>query len=71
MLTGQRASFNSAYGSMAEEISFEYRFFLKHFDIGYRADLVFWNWKTKFTSLRGSRKLMSSIQSKSGWQVAA
>ncbi|MFT4559882.1 MAG: hypothetical protein ACI92S_005277 [Planctomycetaceae bacterium] len=70
MLTGQRASFNSAYGSMAEEISFEYPFFLKHFDIGYRADLVFWNWKTKFTSPRGSRKLTSSIQSKAGWQAS-
>lgn len=70
MLTGQRASFNSAYGSMAEEISFEYLFFLKHFDIGYRADLVFWNWKTKFASPRGSRKLTSSIQSKAGWQAS-
>ncbi len=68
MLTGQRASFNSAYGSMADEISFEYLFFLKHFDIGYRADLVFWNWKTKFTSPRGPRKLTSSFQSKAGWQ---
>ena len=70
MLTGQRASFNSAYGSMAEEISFEYLFFLKHFDIGYRADLVFWNWKTKSTSPRSSRKIKSSIQSKAGWQVS-
>jgi hypothetical protein len=70
MLSGQRASFNSTYGSMAEEISFEYLFFLKHFDIGYRADLVFWNWKTKFSSPRGSRKLTSSIQSKAGWQAS-
>ena len=70
MLTGRRASFNSAYGSMAEEISFEYLFFLKHFDIGYRADLVFWDWKTKFTSPRGSRKLTSAIQSKAGWQAS-
>ena len=68
MLTGQRASFNGTYGSMAEEISFEYLFFLEHFDIGYRADLVFWDWKTKYSSPRGSRKLTASIQSKAGWQ---
>lgn len=70
MLTGQRASFNGTYGNMAEEISFEYLFFLEHFDIGYRADLVFWDWKTKFTSPRGLRKLTSSIQSKAGWQAS-
>lgn len=70
MLTGKRASFNSTYGSMADEISFEYLFFLKHFDIGYRADLVFWDWKAKFTSPRGARKLTSSIKSQGGWQAS-
>lgn len=70
MLTGQRASFNGTYGSMAEEISFEYLFFLEHFDIGYRADLVAWDWKTRYSSPRGSRKLASSIRSKAGWQAS-
>ncbi len=68
MLTGQQASFNGTYGSMAEEISFEYLFFLEHFDIGYRADLVFWDWKTRCSSPRGSRRLTSSILAKAGWQ---
>lgn len=70
MLTGGRASFNGTYGSMAEEISFEYLFFLKHFDIGYRADLIFWDWKTKYSSPRGSRKISSSIRSRAGWQAS-
>ncbi|NQV28629.1 MAG: hypothetical protein HQ518_30115 [Rhodopirellula sp.] len=70
MLTGQRASFNGTYGSMAEEISFEYLFFLEHFDIGYRADLVFWDWKTKSSEPRSSRKITCSIQSKAGWQAS-
>lgn len=70
MLTGQRASFNGTYGSMAEEISFEYLFFLEHFDIGYRADLVYWDWKTRYSSPRGSRKLTSNIQSRGGWQAS-
>lgn len=70
LLTGQRASFNGTYGSMAEEISFEYLFFLKHFDIGYRADLVFWDWKARYSSPRGSRRITSSIRSRAGWQAS-
>ncbi|MDA1166112.1 MAG: hypothetical protein O3B13_23700, partial [Planctomycetota bacterium] len=68
MLTGQRDSFASTYGGMSEEISFEYRFFLKHFDIGYRADLVFWDWKTKSRSPRGASKVSSVVRAKAGWQ---
>ncbi len=57
MLTGQRASFNSAYGSMAEEISFEYLVLPSSTSTSaYRADLVFWNWKTKSTSPREFKK---------------
>ena len=55
---------------MAEEISFEYLFFLKHFDVGFRADLVYWDWTTKFRAARGASTLSASINSKGGWQAS-
>ena len=42
------ATFESVYGSMSKEISFEYLFFLQHFDLGYEVTLTAWDWKTKF-----------------------
>ncbi len=68
LLTGQRISFESTYGSMAQEISFEYKFFLQHFDIGYRADLVFWDWKAKFRHPRTTSSVAAVIKAKGGWQ---
>lgn len=70
MLTGRRASFAGTYGGMAEEISFEYLFFLNHFDIGYRADLCFWDWKTRYRAPRGASRLTASIDAKAGWQAS-
>lgn len=68
MLSGQKVSFESVYGSMAKEISFEYLFFLQHFDIGYRADLCAWDWKAKFKPLLGMNAVTSKIKAKGGWQ---
>lgn len=68
LLTRKRVSFESTYGSMAQEISFEYKFFLEHFDIGYRADLVFWDWKAKFKHPRTTSTVAAVIQAQGGWQ---
>jgi hypothetical protein len=68
LLTGKRASFEQVYGSMAKEISFEYLFFLEHFGVGYRADLVAWDWKTKFRAPRGATLVSAKIASRAGWQ---
>lgn len=68
LLTGQRISFESTYGSMAQEISFEYKFFLQHLDIGYRADLTHWDWKAKFRHPRATSSVAAVIQAKGGWQ---
>jgi len=71
MLTGQNASFESIYGPMAKEISFEYLFFLKHIDNGYRADLCAWNWKKKSLPLASSSATITArIQAGRGWQPA-
>jgi hypothetical protein len=55
---------------MAAEISFEYLFFLKHFDIGYRADLCHWDWHKKYIPLRGSRAITVKVDALRGWQAA-
>jgi hypothetical protein len=68
LLTGKRASFEQVYGSMAQEISFEYLFFLEHFGVGYRADLVAWDWKTKFRAPRGAAFVAAKIAARGGWQ---
>src|SRR5690606_30887307 len=39
LLTKQDVSFEQTYGAMAQEIAFEYRFFLQHLERGYRVDL--------------------------------
>lgn len=69
MLSGQKVSFESVYGPAAKEISFEYLFFLQHVDIGFRADLCAWDWKTKAKHLAGPNPQNSKIKAKGGWQA--
>lgn len=67
-LTGKGGSFEKTYGSMADQIAFEYLFFLEHFDIGYRVDLCSWDWKRKFRPLAGSASVTTKINAGEGWQ---
>ncbi|MBI3837616.1 MAG: hypothetical protein HY288_06750 [Planctomycetia bacterium] len=69
-LTGQRVSFAETYGPMAAEIAFEYRFFLRHLDEGYRVDLCSWDWKRKFKEPSGGAALTSRIVANRGWQAS-
>jgi len=75
-LTKQKISFESVYGPMAREISFEYLFFLKHVEPGYRVDLCSWDWKTPFSGLShnvgGQRHTAatSRIKARCGWQAS-
>lgn len=70
MLMNKPASFDKTYGSMAQEISFEYLFFLEHFDQGFRCDLCHWDWKTKFRPPNSVRPLISKIDANQGWQAS-
>jgi len=69
MLSGQKVSFETVYGPMAKEIQFEYSFFLKHIDQGYRADLCAWDWKTKFITMKGTLPLTAKVDAMRGWQA--
>lgn len=61
-------SFEQTYGAMANEISFEYLFFLEHLCNGFRMDLCYWDWKRKFTGLAPGPGRNSTIQAARGWQ---
>lgn len=68
LLNKQPVSFEQVYSAMADEIAFEYLFFLEHLDTGYRVDLCAWDWKRKFLSLSGSRSITARIDADHGWQ---
>ena len=71
ILTGQKTSFQKVYGSMSKEIAFEYQFFLKHFDRGYRADLCAWDWKARYRFARSTgTPVLSTITAHGGWQAS-
>ena len=69
LLTKQRnTSFPRVFGSVLEELEFEFRFFLKHVDVGFHAGLAAWNWKAKFKAVKRQATLKSKIKAKAGWQ---
>jgi hypothetical protein len=67
-LSGARASFAETYESMLGELAFEYRFFLKHLDEGYRVDLCSWDWKHKFRELTSEVPATARVSAMRGWQ---
>ena len=69
LLNDHRSSFEDVYGSMAKEIEFEYQFFLKHMNQGYRSDLCAWDWKSKFQRQRSPGGLQVKVVANRGWQA--
>jgi len=68
LLKKEPTSFEAVYGDMANEIMFEYRFFLKHLEQGYRVDLCSWDWNRKFRAPKGSATVAAKIKADRGWQ---
>ena len=64
------ATFERVYGSMSQEIAFEYLFFLQHFDLGYEVTLTAWDWKTKFRHATATLPVTCVIEAKRGWQAS-
>lgn len=62
-------SFESVYGPVAREISFEYDFFVQHLENGYRSDLCAWQWARKFQYLPGQGYVTVKVAAKYGWQA--
>lgn len=71
-LTDQEISFEAVYGAMADEIVFEYLFFLEHLEQGYRVDLCYWDWHREFNrqTAPASRPVAARIKAQRGWQAS-
>jgi hypothetical protein len=65
----QNVSFESVYGPVGKEISFEYDQFLRHVDQGYRSDLCAWQWSVQPKQLLEGKLSQKSIKSQAGWQA--
>jgi hypothetical protein len=61
-------SFESVYGPVAREVSFEYDQFLETIGNGYQSDLTAWPWKAKFQRLADSGEATVKVKAKGGWQ---
>lgn len=67
-LTNQNVTFEQVYGPMADEIIFEYLFFLNHMERGYRVDLCSWDWTARFSRLLPGRTGKTKVKAAAGWQ---
>ena len=63
-------SFESVYGPVAREVSFEYDQFVATLGNGYRSDLTAWPWQAKFQRLADSAETAVKVKAKGGWQPA-
>lgn len=63
-------SFESVYGPVAKEVSFEYDQFLKTVGNGFRADLAAWPWKARFRPLSAGGSLKATVKAAGGWQAS-
>ncbi len=64
-------SFESVYGPVAREISFEYDQFIQHVDNGYRTDLCAWQWDRTFKPVTGKRHVTAKVNAQRGWQASS
>ncbi|NIN76710.1 MAG: hypothetical protein GTO26_02680 [Planctomycetales bacterium] len=67
IVTGQEINYPELFGARADQIEFEYQFFVKRIDIGYRVDLCSWDWEARFLPLAAKPKSVK-ISARRGWQ---
>ena len=69
MLGRPGVSFENTYGRVANQISFEYDFFIRHVDNGYRVDLCAWDWNRPFKVLSADQRRSLKVEAARGWQA--
>lgn len=69
LLAEQNVSFADVYGTQAQEIEFEYHLFVKNLEVGYRADLCRWDWKSKLRAINKRTGSLCTIDARRGWQA--
>jgi hypothetical protein len=68
-LQGENVGLEQSFGDVADQLSFEFRFFLERLDNGYEVGRCAWDWGTKFRSLRGTRPVTIQVASDRGFQA--
>ncbi len=72
LMTDQpNVSFESVYGRVAKQLSFEYDQFVAHVGNGYRADLCAWHWNKRFVPVDKKGHQTIRVQAKAGWQPSS
>jgi len=70
MTRNRRVNFRRLYGSRMQELEFEYRFFVKHVEPGFRVGLCAWDWTAKHERLPADNSVTATIDARGGWQPA-
>jgi hypothetical protein len=69
-LTKKNDSFERLFTPMADEIMFEYAFFLQRIDSGFRVDLCRWDWHTPARPLDDATPITNRCLAARGWQAS-
>lgn len=69
MLGRPGVSFENTYGQVADQVSFEYDFFVRRVDNGYRVDLCDWDWKRPFKAIPRGQRRSFKVEAGRGWQA--
>ena len=70
-LLGRRdRSFQQFFGTARQELQFEYEWFLKHMELGYRVDLCRWEWDKRFQPLGQGAAVQRRIVAARGFQAS-
>ena len=68
LLDGQPRKFGEEFAAVADQLEFEYRFFVERVRSGYRVDLCRWDWKRSFSPLSPGATLDCKVLARRGWQ---
>ena len=68
MRNSSSASFANTWRNQANELTFEYEFFLEHLEAGLRMDLCWWDWSVEPRKPSTGRTLQARVLAARGWQ---
>ena len=69
-LQGVKASFEKTFSSGEKKLAFEFEFFLRHIEQGFRVDLCQWDWEQSFDALEELVTRPIVVKAASGYQAS-
>ncbi|MDA1044487.1 MAG: hypothetical protein O3C57_04610 [Verrucomicrobia bacterium] len=70
IVDGQKIDYRTVFGARADEIEFEYRFFIEHLAPGLRVDLCRWDWGASFDEVGSGGSKKANVDAQRGWQAS-